>query len=180
MQITLMLCGPHAGREWSPLYHRVDAARDVARHAITPVLVAGDIYNGRAVRHFADYLRNADVRSIEAFDPGGRTLTDAQAALRAIRDRSDLAFVREVLVVTDDWHAARALAMLGGEAKQIVANRNLSFVDASTPHGPRPPDEVLAGERRGIVDYLAGNPYRPFGQPYGKPCHPTEYKGESG
>ena len=174
MRITLMLCGPHASRLWSPLYHRVDAARDVARQTRTTVLVSGDIYNGRAVRHFAERLRVADVPTIEAFDPGGRTLTDAQAAIRAIRDRRDLEAVREILVVTDDWHAGRALTMLRGEATKIVANRPLAFVDASTSVGPRPPSEVLEGERRGILDYLAGKPYRPFGVPYGKPSHPNE------
>ncbi len=172
--LTLMLCGPHADRTWSPLYHRVDAARDVARQTRTTVLVSGDIYNGRAVRHFSDRLREADVPTVEAFDPGGRTLTDAQAAIRALRDRHDLAGVREILVVTDDWHAERALTMLRGEAAKIVAGRSLAFVDASTPVGPRPPSDVLEGEWRGILDYLAGNSYRPFGEPYGKPSHPTE------
>lgn len=174
MQLTLVLCGPHATRQWSPLYHRVDAARDVARQTRTSVLVSGDIFDGRAVRHFADRLREADVPAIEAFDPGGRTLTDAQAAIRAIRDRRELASVREVLVVTDDWHAERCLTMLRGEHGKIISNRPIAFVDASTSVGPRPPSEVLEGERRGILDYLAGNPYRPFGEPYGKPSHPTE------
>lgn len=174
MRLTLMLCGPHADRTWSPLYHRIDHAIAVASNSDTALLISGDAYNGRAVMHFADRAESRVRRVTVAFDSGGRTLTDAQAAIRAIRDRRELAFVREVLVVTDDWHAERALTMLRGEHGKIISNRPISFVDASTPAGPRPPSEVLEGERRGILDYLAGNPYIPFGVPYGKPSHPTE------
>ncbi len=172
MRLTLVLCGPHECRSWSPLYHRVDAARDIARQNRTSVLVAGDVYDGRAVRHFAERLRREDVPTIEAFDPGGRTLTDVRAAIRAIRDHRDLASVREVFVVTDDWHAERAMTMLRGERFKLAESRTISFIDASTSAGLCPPSQVLEGERRGILDYLAGNPYRPFGEPYGKPAHP--------
>ena len=172
--LTLVLCGPHATRSWSPLYHRVDHGINVAVESNSPLLISGDAYEGRAVMHFADRAESRVRRVTVAYDSGGRTLTDAQAAIRAIRDHRELASVLEVLVVTDDWHAERCLTILRGEHAKIAANRPISFVDASTPVGPRPPSEVLEGERRGIVDYLAGTPYRPFGAPYGKPFHPTE------
>ena len=174
MRLTLMLCGPHERREWSPLYHRVHAARDVAGATRTSVLVCGDSFEGRAARHFAELLDSWGVPATEAFDPGGRTLTDARAGLRAIRDRAEFADVTDLFVVTDDWHAKRALTMLRGERTKILPGRDLAFHDASVDYGPRVAEEILEGERRGILDYLAGRPYRPFGDPFGKPCHPTE------
>ena len=174
MRLTLMLCGPHETREWSPLYHRVDHAIAIAAQSDSPLLIAGDAYKGRAVMHFADRAESRVRAVMAAYHPGARTLTDAQAALMEIRDCRVLTGVREVHVVTDDWHAERCLTILRRECAKIVADRSIAFVDASTAAGPRPPSEVLEGERRGILDYLAGSPYRPFGEPYGKPSHPTE------
>ena len=175
MQLTLVFCGPHADRNiWSPLYHRIDHAIAVARDADTPLLIAGDAHQGKSVMHFADRAES-HVRSVlGAFHPGARTLTDAQAALSNIRDVREFDRVREVLVVTDAWHVRRALAYLRGECPKIIDNRSMTFLDASTSRGPRPPSEVLEGEQRGILDYDAGNPYRPFGEPYGKPAHPIQ------
>ncbi len=171
--LTLVFCGPHADRTWSPLYHRVDHAIRVAAESDTPLLISGDAHGGRAVMHFADRAESR-VRSVMvAYDPGGYTQTDAQAAIRALRDRPELAGVREVLVVTDDWHFERCLTMLGGERDRMAPSREIAFRDASTSVGPRPPAMVLEGERRGILDYLAGKPHRSFGEPFGKPNHPV-------
>ncbi|NBS41203.1 hypothetical protein EBS80_00905 [bacterium] len=171
--VTLMFCGPHHTDAWSPMYHRVAHAASVARETCSPLLIVGDAFNGRAVEHFAEYARQNGIHNvIGAFDPGERTLTDAQAGLRTLRDRADLANVTGILVVTDDWHYHRAAHMLVGEARKIVPGRALHVHDRSTDIGPRPPHWVVEGEAKGIADYLSGRPYVPFGGPFGKPRHP--------
>lgn len=168
--LTLMLCGPHASRVWSPLYHRIDAAIIVAAETRTPLLVVGDSHGGEAVRHFAERARSRGIADvIEAYDPGGRTLTDARAALRMIGEHPALAAVTGLLVVTDDWHFVRAAQMLAGERERLLPNRRLVLHNRSTDAGPRPPPYVKEGERKGVEDYLAGRPYDPFGEPFGKP-----------
>lgn len=171
--LTLMFCGPHRAQTWSPLYHRIDHAVAVALETRSPLVVAGDCFEGAAVRHFAERARLCGVDVVEAYDPGGRTLTDALAALHLIRDRADLQLVSHVLVVTDDWHVDRCRVMLHGEARKLLPGRQITLHDRSTDAGPRPPPHVRAGERKGIEDYLAGRPYQPFGDPFGKPAHPT-------
>lgn len=172
--LVLHFCGPHRDRTWSPLYHRLDAALTVAREARSPLLIAGDAFEGRAVAHYAEIARARGVTVFETFDSGARTLTDARAALRVIRDRPELADVDHVLVVTDDWHVDRAMVMLAGERRHVLPERMLRLHNRSTDAGPRPPPQVKLGERRGIEDYLAGRPYNPFGEPFGKPKHPND------
>jgi len=176
MSTTLVVhfCGPHRDNSWSPLHHRIEAAILVAAQERAPILVAGDAYGGRAVAHFVSYARDRGVEAFGAFDPGSRTLTDARAALVAIRDRPEFEAVDRMLVVTDDWHVDRCLCILRGEQDRILPARSLLLLDRSTPNGPRPPAWVLEGERRGIQDYLAGRPYVPFGTPFGKPAPPRE------
>ncbi len=166
--MVLMFCGPHASREWSPLYHRIDAAIEVSLDTGLPLIVAGDDHEGQAVEHFACRAagRGASVRT--AFDPEGRTVTDVRAALAYLRDTSEAAAVDRLLVVTDDWHVRRCLVMLERERERLLPGRHMRLVDRSTSRGPRPPSWVLEGERRGIDDYLADRPYRPFGEPFGK------------
>jgi len=171
--LVLHFCGPHRDGSWSPLYHRLEAAVHVAREECAPLLVVGDAYGGRAVEHFVAFARERGIEAVGAFDPGARTLSDVYASLLAIHDRSEFAVVDRVFVVTDDWHVERCLEMLRGERDRFLPGRPVRFLDRSTAVGPRPPAWVLDGERRGIRDYLAGNPYAPFGEPFGKPAHPT-------
>lgn len=172
--LVLMLCGPHREQTWSPMYHRLDAATMVARETASPLIVAGDAFGGRAVLHFAELARGHGIKAYEGFDPGARTLTDVRAALTMIRDRPEFAAVGHVLLVTDDWHATRAMAMLFGERQHLLPDREVRFHNRSTDAGPRPPPWVKEGEVRGVQDYLAGRPYHPFGQPFGKPKHPND------
>lgn len=172
--LVLMLCGPHREQIWSPTYHRLDAATAVAREVASPLLIAGDAFDGRAVLHFAELARGRGIETHEGFDPGARTLTDVRAALTLIRDRPEFAMVGHVLLVTDDWHAVRAMNMLFGERREILPDRVIRFHNRSTDAGPRPPAWVREGERKGVEDYLAGRPYTPFGQPFGKPKHPND------
>ncbi|OGL98760.1 hypothetical protein A2304_01105 [Candidatus Uhrbacteria bacterium RIFOXYB2_FULL_57_15] len=169
-----MFCGPHETNEWSPRYHRVDHAIAIARETRSPLVIVGDAFDGRDVEHFAMRAASRGTRAIGAFDPGSRTLTDVRGALRLIGSTAEFDVVADILVVTDDWHAPRCLAMLFGERRVLLPDREIRFHDRSTDAGPRPPAWVKEGELRGIADYHAGRAYRPFGPPFGKPHHPTE------
>lgn len=173
--LTLMFCGPHHGTVWSPMYHRIDHAVAVARETSSPLIVAGDSFGGRAVDHFVERARAARIEKVVgAYHPGGRTLTDARRAIELLRDEPDFQLVNHVLVVTDDWHVDRCCVMLAGEARAMMAGRQVTWHrNRATDAGPRPPPHVRAGENKGIEDYLAGRPYQPFGDPFGKPAHPT-------
>lgn len=167
---VVMFCGPHRSNEWSPLYHRIDHAVAVSRETGVPLVVAGDAWDGRALAHFVERARMADAGPVyEAYDPGGYTESDARAVLRLLRDHPDFVAVDRLLVVSDDWHVARCMVMLWGEARTILPRRALVLCDRSTTAGPRPPADRIDDEARGIQDYLAGRPRRPRGTPFGKP-----------
>ena len=166
-----MFCGPHDEGDVVPL-RRINRAIVLSRSTRVPLLIAGDGNHGRDVDWFARRASQAKIPYIRAFyNDRASTLSDAHSIIDELLVNPPLMSVTDVHLVTDDWHMARAAAILDGELHLALRERRLRVIRTPIQTGPRPPAHVLIGERQGLADYLAGS----YGQravhpPYGKPC----------
>lgn len=174
--LVLVLNGPRRRDDGGIQHHRVQAGADLALKRGHPVLIAGDANNGLDLAEHEAYARRFGVPSVfRAYDPGGRTISDVRAAisflLYGLPETHELfRRISGILLVTDQWHLPRALAMLQGELHARLGSDHPYTLDAFGVSGGEPPtEEMLRGEEQGLQDYLAGkygpSPYAPVGKP---------------
>lgn len=169
--VVVMFCGPHDDGETIPK-RRIDHAIDFARMSGSPLLIAGDANHGQDVSWFTRRALNAELPYVRAFyDRTGSTLTDARSIVQELLNNPPFMSVKDVHLVTDDWHMARAARILKGELRREMIHSRPAIRPVPVTTGPRPPEEILKGERQGLEDYLACRYGRRIAHPpYGKPA----------
>lgn len=169
--VVAMFCGPHDEGEGAPT-RRIDRAIGLALELCSPLIIAGDGNHSHDVRRFAWQAEQDGVHYVRAlFDARCSTFSDAQSVMGDLLNNPPFMSVRQVHLVTDDWHMARASGILECELQRLLSRPILEVIRCHVTTGPRPPDDVLAGERQGLEDYLGGRyGSRVAHPPYGKPC----------
>ena len=173
--VVAMFCGPHDDGDSAPT-RRIDRAIELSLELCSPLLIAGDGNFAEDLQFFSARAEEAGVLYVRWFyERLASTRTDAQSIVNEIINNPPFIRVANIHLVTDDWHMARAAAMLEGEQRHLIARDH--HASLPTVHrvpvitGLRPPDVVLAGERQGLADYLAGRyGERKAHPPFGKPC----------
>ncbi len=173
---TLVVCfnGPRRS-DGAIQFHRVDAAIVIAQQGY-PLLLVGDANKGEDLAAFVARAQAAGVSMIlSAYHPGGKTLSDARAIIWALEhglgDHETFGRIRDVLMVTDDWHRPRAHTMLVGELEVILGPDHPFVVHCHDviDQGERPTPQMLLGEGRGREMYLQRKYGETIEAPAGKP-----------
>ena len=175
--VVAMFCGPHDEGEGAPT-RRIDRAIELSVELCSPLLIAGDGNYGMDVDLFVSRAETAHVVYVRAFfQRPPSTLTDARSVVSEIINNPPFLVVRDIHLVTDDWHMVRAAGILEGELQRGMPHRQSPDRPVPTVRrepvttGPRPPEDILHGERQGLLDYLAGRyGSRVAHPPFGKPC----------
>jgi|GEM_PF-2533912 hypothetical protein len=167
---VVMLCGPHkdpTNQEYSPQFHRIDAATEVARQLGIRLFVAGDATGGRDVALFVARARAAGVEAIEVYDAIGNTEGDVCATLRRLLI-AEFAGIRHLVLVTGFAHTIRVFEWFNRMKPQILGTeRPLTF--SFHPVMEQVTEQEMLGEIKGIVDCRLGRERDPYGPPIGKP-----------
>lgn len=150
------------------------AIRAALDHADAGIAVFGDGNGGSDVAAFMGLARESGVARVWGFyDPtiaNPSTFTDASRAVSELAGHPEFSHVVNVLLVTDDWHMARAFAWM----HRLLGQRGIQdrFVLHQVPvtDGPRPTQIMLEGEAKGLRDCELGLPSVSYYPPLGKPA----------
>jgi hypothetical protein len=154
--VTVMFCGPH-DCDGLVSFRRIDHAIHVALVERTQLLIVGDANHGNDLELFCARAKARNLCSAEAlYDSRANTLADAQSVARWVSGLTAAIGTIEFMVVTDNWHMDRVVAMLVGESTRLAPERTFSVISRPVTSGPRPDAQVLSGEEQGIADYYAG------------------------
>lgn len=169
--VVAMFCGPHDEGDSVPT-RRIDRAIELSLELCSPLLIAGDGNHGQDVQLFVQRAQASGVLYVRRFyDDQACTPADAKSVANELIHNPPFMSVKDVHLVTDDWHMARATTILEGELKREMSHSQPTVHPVRVTTGPRPPEVVLLGERQGLEDYLAGRyGSRIAHPPYGKPC----------
>lgn len=170
--VVAMFCGPH-DEGGGVARRRIDKAIETALEHQIPLLIAGDGNNCKDVTVFMEMARSRGAHHvIGLYDSEANTRSDAVCVSNQLKNNPEFARVREIYLVTDFWHMPRAKTILEAICRQD--RLEVQIISMPVTNGPMPPEIVLAGERQGIEDFLAGRyGLRKAHDPYGKPCSET-------
>ncbi len=170
--VVVVFCGPHTD-EGGVLFHRIDRAIRVCTGHGVPLLIAGDGNGGRDVELFTRRALEAGVESVIPLGVSiSTTLDDADRVASKLQE-TEFVGVRQVCLVTDDWHMPRAVVMLADRLKSVRGKMDVEIICENVSQGPPPPRWVTTfAEQRGLQDFISGRytPARAVHPAWGKPA----------